>query len=360
MENTEDRFRSAWDRIVTRARTAEQHAAVLDARRHHGRASPPNWAAMDDHYARMINAGVFAVLDALPLSASHTAELGRLVDAGAAGLPPFEVDPRAREILTRLHLADWCHRSAATHSRVLVATLAGIAVSRSAATRPLVLSASDAATLSDLEADGGRVLWPGTVTCLRMCGFWGLADQADGRYVITPDGRQALAQHRSQASQQHVVPTEGQGIVLEFLARSGLKGDVKHLAASYIKQCIGRGWMVRSGMISGTRRSAYRITETGRDALARWALVADRKRQQRARLTAGQVRRGMWVRLLTRGPGVGLEFVKVEGTVKVPGPNVRTPKWQIWVSDGKGRKPYIYGDRPFFQATRFEQASPQD
>lgn len=351
-----------WEQIVGAARSAEHHAAILDARARYGRTEPADHTAMVSAYARAIMDGTYTILDALPLTAVVVTDLARVVDRRTAGLPPGHVEQASRNTLARYQLVSLRNPHGTAHlaipGTVLVATLAGVAVIRGIRTRRPVLSPTDVATLAALDRTPGPIGWPGSATAERMCLYWRLAEKVGNRYRLTIRGSHTLEMHRSDAISALRIPSAEQDRVLRcVIMLGGHRVDLSAMPPDDVKACAARGWVVRSGSSLHSDQPGYTITEAGRDAASR----AERKRDQdaeRPKLTPHQLHRGHWVRLLNRGRLVGPEYVQVIKAIRVNGTS-RARGWEVWVTGEQGGPMFLYGARAFHPTTKFETRPPK-
>jgi DNA-binding PadR family transcriptional regulator len=370
-------FRAQWLRITAAPDTAECHAAILDARRRYGRTEPTPYRQLVDTYRANIGAKRYRVLNTVGLSLADLTDLCRIVDAGAAGLPSVQFDSVARENLDRLRLVAFtaARRPGAAgappasplvshHSphAIVSATLAGVAVARAYQTRPVTLQTTETAALAKLEADNGAPLWPGTRRAERAARYWGLVTHDDdGWYRLTEAGRAALMRQRSNLSTDQIMPSPAQAEGLDRLVkRGGSSDDVDGLRGGSIEQCITRQWVARAGTVHGSRRPVFRITEAGRDALARWEAVQRRQRGDIPNLTPQQLQPGMRVRLANRPRSLNVAafYVWVADVERVREEGKFHGVWQVWVTDDPGGTPYLYGGRAFHPSTRYQVMPP--
>lgn len=355
--------RHQWSRIIDAASSAQEHAAVMEVRRQFGRDDPPPFAAMVDAYRRVVDSKRYAGLDGVPLDAVVLTDLAVIVDAGPAGLPSRRFPYPGRLTLHRAQLvahttADGAHVGAdEARNTTIRATLAGIAVVRAARARVFPLSETDAAAFAKLDADGGLKGWPGTGQGERIARYWALVEHTDGWYRLTRAGRAALNQHRTPPDQ--IMPSPQQGGLLVHTARlRGRVVDLEQFDTSVVQQCVTRQWVIRSGLVAGSRRAAYRITESGLDALDRFREAETKRLDRPERLIAVQLETGMWVRLVKReGLPVTDAYVQVVDVKMVRGEMAdgnANPGYQVLVVDEPGGTPYVYGGRRFYPATKYE------
>jgi hypothetical protein len=357
--------RAKWERIIQAASTAEHHAAILDARHRLGRDDPPPYPRLVDAYLRTIEQGRFRRLDTLRLTAADLTDLAAVVAAGPQGTAARRVDAASRQRLHRarlvVHLNADGRPTGPDVACTVRATLPGVAVTRGAENKPLPLSSTDAAALAALGADGGTTTWPGTATSLRVSLYWGLVRYAGGRYRLTGTGRSELARHRATVTTDLVIPSDRQSEVLIHGLRHPHGMDMAEQDSAVVQQCITRQWIVRAGQIDGTRRCRYRVTESGRDALARWEEQDRRRRIRPERLTLSQLEIGQWVRLVKRsGLPVTARYVQVVDNPRPTGRVIRAGNrgWEVWVVDHPGDTPYLYGGRAFYTSTKYEVRQP--
>lgn len=354
-----------WARIITVARTAEQHAAVMDVRRRFHGADPPPVEAMVHAYRAVIAARSYAPLNAVRLLMVQLADLAVIVNAAAAGLPAAAVEQASREVLHRHRLVTLLDpRGQVTafpddpRTRV-VATRAGLAVLRGAGGRPLHLSEADAFTLTQVDAHRPQV-WPGAASCLRACHVWGLIRRAAGCYHLTAPGRDALAYHRGNGDAERKLPNDGQAEVLERAnANNGSGVDLGAFTVHHIAQCVTRQWLVKAGSVRptgrGSARPLYRITDSGRDALDRHRLARRLTGEVADPVTVGKIEPGQRIRVLRRrGLDVPKTFALLVRKNRVPVPGTCNQGFELWVSDTDGAEPYLYGGKAFYPTTRFE------
>lgn len=356
--------RYQWSRIIDAASSAQEHAAVMEVRRQFGRDDPPPHAAMVDAYRRVIDSKRYAGLDAVALDAVALTDLAAIVEAGPAGLPSRRFPYTARLTLHRAQLVTHTTGDGLVvgadeaRSTTVRATLAGIAVVRAARTRVFPLSETDAAAFAKLDADNGLKAWPGTGQGERIARYWALVEHTDGWYRLTPAGRAALNQHRTPTDQ--IMPSFHQGGVLTHAARlRGRVVDLEQFDSSVVQQCVTRQWIVRSGLVAGARRAAYRITDSGLDALDRFREAERKRLGTPERLIAVQLKAGMWIRLVNRRElPVTDAYVQVVDVQVIKGAMAEVgnanPGYQVLVVDEPGGTPYVYGGRQFYPATKYE------
>lgn len=353
-----------WSRIIDGATTAQQHAAIIEVRRQFGRDQPPPLRSMVDAYRRVFDSKRHAGLDSLPIDAATLTDLAVIVDAGAAGMYSRRLPYWSRQTLHRMQLVTHTGRDGIPlgpdevgHSTVR-ATLTGIAVARAARSRVFPLSETDAFAFARLDADGGLKHWPGTAQAERIARYWHLVDEVDGWYRLTPAGRAALNEHRTPSEQ--IMASKQQGGVLTYAARTGRPVDLQQFDGPVIQQCVTRQWLIRAGLVPGARRAAYRITESGRDALDRWREAERKRLDSPERVTAVHLEKGMWVRLANRqGLPVTDAYVQVVDATRtqdglVDGAGNTTPGYAVTVVDEPGGTPYLYGGKPFYPVTKYE------
>lgn len=355
-------WQAQWSWIIDNAASPQEHAAVMETRRQFGRDDPPPHASMVDAYHRIMESRRHAPLDGIAIEVPELTDLAVIVDAGPAGLASRRFGYPGRLTLHRAQLVthstgDGRRVGADEGSNTTIrATLAGIAIVRSARTRVFPLTETDAAAFAKIDAVGTHLGWPGTAQAERISRYWGLVERTDdGRYRLTPAGRKALNRHRTPNDQ--IMPSHPQAGVLAHAARQGRDlVDLERFDYSVVQQCITRQWILRAGQVAGTRRCSYRISELGRDALDRWRDI-DRNDRPR-RLVAMRLEKGMWVRLLVRARlPVTEAYVQVHDIVTAGKPvndSNWTPEYEVWVVDEPGLTPYLYGGRTVYPGTTYE------
>jgi hypothetical protein len=356
----DDRARRQWDRITARPDTAEQHAAILEARRLHARHNPPDYPHMVAAYQRAIDNRTFAHLDKLTLTSSELTYLDEVVCAATDGLPASRLPAPVRTALHQPLLiacidANGTQTWPSDTTGTVRALLFGVAVARATRSRPLPLSATEAVALAKLEADGTCETWPGSIEGQRVAQYWTLVTVEGGRFRLTASGRATLNEHRRNSPADTIIPTWEQSQVLAYLSRlDRTGGDLHDHPRDKIKVCVNRQWIVRSGQVKGARRPLYRITESGRDALSRWIAQQKRNKREMIPATAPRLAHGMVVRLMNRKiAGIAPDWVIVDRTARVAHPGTN-PTWEVWVTDEPGGEPYLYGGRGFHPSTRYE------
>lgn len=355
-----------WDHIVARPDTAEKHAAILEARRLHARHDPPDYALMIHTYQRAIDNQAFARLDQIVLTATDLTYLDQIVCAATTGVPARDVPAPVRTTLHQ-HLliasvdAKGVQAWPSDTTGTVRALLFGVAVNRARRARPLPMSETEAIALAQLEADDGATQWPGSVEGRRIALYWKLVTHVDDRFRLTPTGRAALNDHRRNSPADTIVPSFEQSQVLRYLSRVNRAqgADLNSHPRDKVKVCVARQWIVRCGVAKDNpRRPLYRITESGRDALARWTNQGNRTSAQGTAVplpvTAPRLTQGQSVRMMNRkAADLDPRWVVVDRTEQVPNPG-RNPTWQVWVRDTDDGEPYLYGGRGFHPATRYE------
>lgn len=371
----------AWTTVNGRARTPQDYACLLAARRQSPSASPRD---LVETYRALRKAGTYAPLDELLLSAGQIAELAIVVNGGTAGVNGGRLDGAVRASLARLHLtavqpgSRW---GAEDWRATVIATLSGVAVVRGAQGHPVTLNTSEAVPLAVIEramrtsTEGGTRSWPGNALALRVAQMWRLVEQVrippppgvhwSGRlgkavYRLTPQGTTALERHRRHENGQ-VFVTARSGNILEKVDRSD-KGDLGRLesdAVTALQKCLDAGWVREGERIPGTERRSLRLTEAGREAVAAWRFqkAAAAAEPPRPTVPVPEIQPGQWVRLSNRkGMKVGPEWVQV---VEKTETNRDTPErlahnYEVWVTSDDQPMPFLYVGRALFRTVRFE------
>lgn len=357
--------RGQWSTICTEASTPAQHASILDARQRFRRIDPTPYEMMVTAYQKLIREGRYRPINDLALSATELTDLALIVSRATAGLACRILDKPTRNSLARMRLiqfrgADGQPATGEIPTAVAVATLPGIAISRAAEGKPVMLSAAEAIALSKIDADGGADIWPGSMQTRRVAQHWGLVDRRNARYRITQDGRAALARARDRIGENPQVPSRLQGELLSWAMDNGDETVPLHenFNASLIDGCVTKHWIERIGRVMNSERKVramFRITERGREALERFKAERAILVMRPVRVTSPQLIEGEWFRMHNRAArGISDQWVQLQRREMAPASN-GSSGYLLMVCEIEDGPVVAYGGgRVFYPSTKFE------
>jgi DNA-binding PadR family transcriptional regulator len=355
--------RLQWTTICREASTPAQHASILDARQRFRRIDPAPYEMMVTAYQKLVRDGVYRPINDLALSAIELTDLAVIVSGATAGVACRFLDKAARNNLARMRLIQFrgpdrqpAHGDS-TGARA-VATLAGVAISRACEDKPVMLSAAEAIALAKLDADGGADLWPGSMQTRRVAQHWGLVDRVQGRYRLTTEGRAALMRARDQVGEDPKIPSRLQGELLAWALEQGREEMTLYdsFNMSLVDGCVSRMWVERIGKkpVGMTRRTLFRVTASGREALERFKAEREILITRPTRVTSPQLINGEWFRMHNRADrGIGDGWVQLHKRERATASNGNAG-FKLMVREAEDGPVVVYGDRVFYASTKFE------
>src|SRR5262245_53798029 len=274
-----------WQRLVTTARTPQEHALLATSAKHVGPFDgryageyETYYAILLTYYDQLAAQNAFAALNDTPASTGHAFDLSRIAQAGPDGLHAHMVNAGTRGALLRREwitvlTRDGRRAGPNDWAATLRLTWIGEVQLASAMMRPVTLTDAQGAMLSKIERAGaaGHLRRP---RCpprdLALCHLFDLSAVSERDvYTLTDTGHAALARWRQRA-RKALTPTRAQHALLSELI-DGNTADRQYLyATGTYEACEAQQWIVW-GQRTGDGRAPLFITAAGREAHARYA-----------------------------------------------------------------------------------------
>ncbi|MCZ7478872.1 hypothetical protein [Micromonospora sp. WMMC273] len=367
---------SRWEALQRDARTAEEHACLIRARR----AVPKDLApeayarAAVEVYQTVLTDGDYRHLDRELPHPAQAADMIRVRDEGhldGPGLMASRINGQVRLMMARRGWATFRSRDGAPlpardWAGYVQLTVEGEAVATAVLALPIDLPDAVAAALLAVERggpDGYSGQWPGARNTEGVCRAYRLVTARASRqgfpadwYLLTEAGTEALNRWREDR-QPYIRPSVSQYRLLgEVLSRAVRR---RTYPPGTYEVCRRNGWL-EWDEANDPDHVLCTVTALGRQAVARYdrgsgtAATARRKLPQ---IRVVEVTKGQTVRLSNRrGWRLGPEWVRVVDVEKQPAEGRKPGGWWIFIEQHGRRVPY--GGRPFAARQMFDVQQP--